>query len=336
MVPPTIRLLALLALGLVYATFSIRHQPPGIARLLMSLPVMLLFTMVPLQLQESVIISGSLGFLLGWLGNFKLLAYSANRGPLAYPGLRAWQWLLFLLLPYFPAKRSRTAARAHAVILSLLCKVALAVGLTFFLLGPLAVTYRVLRHTGYALYVWLFASILLDTSMPLGCVLLGHIELQPAMDKPFASVSVREFWGRRYNQIVSSILKDTIYDPIMDGAWVAVRGTLNQKRSPSGAAADMNAGSCANTAQVPLEENSRCNSNLPSSLRPPDAGVVSRRRPVIAAAAVSNIVASASLPLEDRDGGGGMMHRRVSEGRRLIAVWAAFAVSGVMHEACMM
>ncbi|GLI67290.1 hypothetical protein VaNZ11_011475, partial [Volvox africanus] len=35
---------------------------------------------------QRVIVSGCQGFLLGWLGNFKLLVYSANRGPLAYPG----------------------------------------------------------------------------------------------------------------------------------------------------------------------------------------------------------------------------------------------------------
>lgn len=35
----------------------------------------------------------------------QLLAYSANRGPLAHPGLSSGQWLLLLLLPFFPAKR---------------------------------------------------------------------------------------------------------------------------------------------------------------------------------------------------------------------------------------
>lgn len=30
---------------------------------------------------------------------------------------------------------------------------------------------------------------------------------QPAMDAPYAAVSIKEFWGRRYNQIVSATLQ---------------------------------------------------------------------------------------------------------------------------------
>jgi hypothetical protein len=31
---------------------------------------------------------------------------------------------------------------------------------------------------------------------------------------PFLSKSVREFWGRRYNRLVSSLLKESIFDPV--------------------------------------------------------------------------------------------------------------------------
>lgn len=58
-----------------------------------------------------------------------------------------------------------------------------------------------------ALYIWLVASLMLDAPMPLGCRLLNHMALQPAMANPFGAATVREFWGRRYNQIVSSILQ---------------------------------------------------------------------------------------------------------------------------------
>ncbi|GFR44069.1 hypothetical protein Agub_g5164, partial [Astrephomene gubernaculifera] len=105
--PPVARFAALLALALTYATISIRTKPPGVARLLMSLPVVLLFSMGPMQLfgHESILVSGSLAFTITLLGNLKLLAFSANRGPLAYPGLTAVQWLMLLLLPYYPVKR---------------------------------------------------------------------------------------------------------------------------------------------------------------------------------------------------------------------------------------
>ncbi len=57
------------------------------------------------------------------------------------------------------------------------------------------------------MYVWLVASLILDAPMPLGCRLLNHMALQPAMANPFGAATVREFWGRRYNQIVSSLLQ---------------------------------------------------------------------------------------------------------------------------------
>lgn len=57
--------------------------------------------------------------------------------------------------------------------------------------------------------------------MPLGRQLVPDIPLQPAMDAPYASVTIREFWGRRYNQIVSVTLLETVYKPIVEGRLVA-------------------------------------------------------------------------------------------------------------------
>ena len=64
-------------------------------------------------------------------------------------------------------------------------------------------------------------SLCLDAAMPLSGALLGAgqrgggLALQPAMDGPYAATSVREFWGRRYNQIVSATLLETVYKPIV-------------------------------------------------------------------------------------------------------------------------
>ncbi|PNW81291.1 hypothetical protein CHLRE_07g349900v5 [Chlamydomonas reinhardtii] len=220
-VSPGARLTAMLTMGVAYAVISVRPKPPGLVRLLMSMPLFLLFSVAGLQVMESVTVSGSIGFMFAWLANFKLLAYSANRGPLAHPGLSSGQWLLLLLLPFFPAKRGHRRAQAGGVLLALVCNIALGLALTAFLTSPAGSASSLLRHTGYALYVYVAASLLLDCFMPLGCAALGHMRLQPSMDNPFVSTSVREFWGRRYNQIVSAILQDTVYLPIVEGRWVA-------------------------------------------------------------------------------------------------------------------
>ncbi|GLC67255.1 hypothetical protein PLESTF_000534000 [Pleodorina starrii] len=341
------RLALLLVLSLVYATHSVRTQPPGITRLLMSLPLVLLFTVAPLQFHESVVVSGSLGFLFGWLGNFKLIAFSADRGPLAHAGLGAGQWLLLLLLPYFPAKRGHARARSTRVALSLLCKVVLAAALTMVLISPLGSAHRAVRHTGYALYVWLWASLLLDGPLPLAGHLLGdHIPLQPAMDAPFAATPLREFWGRRYNQIVSAILKDAVFEPIMDGSWMATCGSSNDaQRSPT---ADAVATATADSGHDAAANRHCTGSNLPTMAdlaqsAPVDRGL--RRRPAAASQAPHALdggkaaAVTAAAGRDDGDGGGshvGRRRRQVSERRRWLAMTAAFVVSGLMHEACLM
>ena len=43
-------------------------------------------------------------------------------------------------------------------------------------------------------------------------------------DNPFVSTSVREFWGRRYNQIVSAILQVRTVASVACGMWGVVKG----------------------------------------------------------------------------------------------------------------
>lgn len=47
-------LLALTVAGFAYAAISVRPQPPGLTRLLMSAPLFILFSVGPLQLKDKV------------------------------------------------------------------------------------------------------------------------------------------------------------------------------------------------------------------------------------------------------------------------------------------
>jgi hypothetical protein len=67
----TMKLLAISLLGVWFAAAVVRRQPPGISRLLYSAPVILLLACIPLQF-KLVTVRGGLGFILGWLGNFKV------------------------------------------------------------------------------------------------------------------------------------------------------------------------------------------------------------------------------------------------------------------------
>eukprot|EP00198_Chlamydomonas_reinhardtii_P003252 XP_001692588.1 predicted protein [Chlamydomonas reinhardtii] len=179
--------------------------------------------------QESMVLSGCVGLTVMWVANFKLLAYTGNRGALAHPDVQAsvLVWAALLVLPFFPAKSGRAPASSSSGVaaLGVLLKLGVWLGLNVVLLAPQGVP-PVARHVCYAVYMWMFVSLCLDAAMPLSGALLGAgqrgggLALQPAMDGPYAATSVREFWGRRYNQIVSATLLETVYKPIVQGKFM--------------------------------------------------------------------------------------------------------------------
>lgn len=106
------RLLPLVLLAAAYCTLLVRTLPPGAPKLLLSLPVLLLFFLAPLGF-DAVSVAGNIGFVLSWLANFKLLAASGGRGPLALHGISAAQYAALLLFPFYNAKPGALSCCAH-------------------------------------------------------------------------------------------------------------------------------------------------------------------------------------------------------------------------------
>jgi hypothetical protein len=58
-------------------------------------------------------------------------------------------------------------------------------------------------------------SYMLDTQMVLVRILTRNkYTLESYTNSPIFSLSLREFWGRRYNQIVNTVLKESVFQPI--------------------------------------------------------------------------------------------------------------------------
>ncbi|GLI67291.1 hypothetical protein VaNZ11_011477 [Volvox africanus] len=227
-----LQLHGLLLATFAYCVFVVRPLQPGWHRLVASLPAFVVFSLSPFFVKDSAVLSSGIGLTILWVANFKLLAYTGGRGALSHPGLRTpLQWGALLVLPFFPAKNNRALSEPSfkSVVLGLLVKLGVWLGLTGVLvsveLSPTA------RHLCYAVHFWMFVSLCLDAAMPIGRQLVAGVPLQPAMDGPYAAKSVREFWGRRYNQIVSATLLETIYKPIVEGCWV-----VKEAAGPSAAA----------------------------------------------------------------------------------------------------
>ncbi len=62
--------------------------------------------------------------------------------------------------------------------------------------APLLALFSTYLCSPAAAYIWLVLGMTLDPLVPLLAPLLG-LPLQPGMDRPFVSRSLREFWGRR-------------------------------------------------------------------------------------------------------------------------------------------
>nr|GMD08929.1 acyl-CoA--sterol O-acyltransferase 1-like [Ipomoea batatas] len=83
-------------LSLFYCFFAAKMAPIGLPRLLLFLPVISLFLLLPLAL-HTVHLCGITAFVISWLANFKLLMLAFNYGPL--PSLSLPHFLVIACLP---------------------------------------------------------------------------------------------------------------------------------------------------------------------------------------------------------------------------------------------
>ncbi|CAL9004256.1 unnamed protein product [Prunus brigantina] len=67
----------------------------------------------------------------------------------------------------------------------------------------------------YSLHMYLLLELILAVVATLARALLA-IELEPQFNEPYLSTSLQDFWGRRWNLMVTSILRPTVYEPTLD------------------------------------------------------------------------------------------------------------------------
>ncbi|TVU22674.1 hypothetical protein EJB05_32389, partial [Eragrostis curvula] len=152
------------------------------------------------------------GFFLGWLGTFKVALLAAGRGPLD-PALPV---VPFLFIAAFPVKLKGSDGRRPAAAsegpLSRAVEVALLAAI--LRLYPIIHTlHRYVRYCAYGLHLYCLLNLLLPCTAAAGRALAG-MELERQFDRPYLSTSLREFWGRRWNLMVSAILRSAVYDPV--------------------------------------------------------------------------------------------------------------------------
>ncbi|XP_073157667.1 probable long-chain-alcohol O-fatty-acyltransferase 5 [Henckelia pumila] len=181
------------------------------ARFLAILPVSFLFLCLPLNL-TSIHLGGTTSFFISWLSNFKLVLFAFNKGPLSSdPPVPLSR---FIPLACFPIKfKSRESAKKSGrSILNYVIKLAilvLLVRLYYFkdLLHPKIILFF------YCLHIYFMLEMILGLVSSTANALL-RIELEPPFDEPYLSTSLQDFWGRRWNLMVTNIMNPTVYQPV--------------------------------------------------------------------------------------------------------------------------
>ncbi|CAI9088306.1 OLC1v1022606C1 [Oldenlandia corymbosa var. corymbosa] len=203
-----------------YCYFLVSRIPSGFPRLISVLPIIYLFTTLPLNL-HSFHLGGITIFYLVWLANFKLLLYSFNRGPLSSKPYSLSHFIAIGLLPIktktdpshkTPSNPEIIRRRRQFKIRSKIIKVAL-----FFIILRLY-SFRPKLHPKFIMVLYcchMYLGVefqLAIAAIPIK-VILG-LESAKQFNEPYLSRSLQDFWGRRWNLMVTGILRETVYDPL--------------------------------------------------------------------------------------------------------------------------
>ncbi|KAI3820484.1 hypothetical protein L1987_08032 [Smallanthus sonchifolius] len=195
-------------------------------RLLSLLPVITAFFILPLPL-STFHLAGPTIFYLVWLANFKLLLFSFNRGPLAStPPLRFLVFISTALLPINPKlagdRISDPDPNPDPIIESSRKPILLTTKALILAVTVGAYQYKDNLHRNvilgfYCCHVYLGVELVLAiTAFFVRLILGSDFEIEPQFNEPYLATSLQDFWGRRWNLMVTRILRPAVYDPIRE------------------------------------------------------------------------------------------------------------------------
>ncbi|KAK1397119.1 putative long-chain-alcohol O-fatty-acyltransferase 5 [Heracleum sosnowskyi] len=201
-----------------YCYYISARFPKGILRLLTIFPIIYLFIILPFSL-SSVHLGGPTVFYLVWLSSFKLILFSFDNGPLSTtPPLSLLHFTCVALLPIkskHPLNKTTTSFSSTSQL-----KKSTLVAVKVLLLVMIIYAYKQDLHPHvilclYCCHVYLGTELVLAiTGFPVGAIL--GLEIEPQFNEPYLATSLQDFWGRRWNLMVTSILRPTIYNPVLN------------------------------------------------------------------------------------------------------------------------
>lgn len=206
--------------GIIYSYYVVLKLPRGFPRIVAVSPVIGMYIVLPWQV-STVHMRGILSFMFMWISSFKLLMLCFDVGPLAKPWTML-NLLNFMAVSIFPVEihefRSKPNTAGKFTTLR-------NVTLEACLLSVVIYSYS-FKHSFspsfilllYCLHMYLALDIVLVFLASLANACLG-VQLEPQFNKPYLSRSLQDFWGKRWNLIVTNILRPSVYDPVLYFCW---------------------------------------------------------------------------------------------------------------------
>ncbi|XP_068668526.1 probable long-chain-alcohol O-fatty-acyltransferase 5 [Aristolochia californica] len=210
--------------ALIYCYFFVSQIRPGKTRLLFLLPVFYLFSVLPWTF-SSLHFRGISAFFLTWLGIFKLLLFAFDQGPLA---TQRDSFVNFACIASLPVKykQRKPSLKSNSypgkIPISLFIK-GLALSAVIYLYKYKSNFHHKILLSLYCFHLFLALELVLAAGAAVARSAVD-LELEPQSDEPYLSTSLQDFWGRRWNLMVTSILRPTIYSPIRRWASPKVGG----------------------------------------------------------------------------------------------------------------
>ncbi|XP_010906443.1 probable long-chain-alcohol O-fatty-acyltransferase 5 [Elaeis guineensis] len=205
----------LVAVSMTYSRYAASTIRPGNLRLVALFPVLCLLPCLPWSF-SSINLRGISAFFLAWLALFKLVLLAFGLGPLS-PSLPL---LPFLFTSSFPVKLQTKPNPKPPISSSLSTLHLLVTAVKVLLLAAIISIHRYrdgihpyFLLAMYCFYIYLGLDLCLTSMGKIATGLLG-LELEPHFNNPCGASSLQDFWGRRWNLMVSAILRPSVYDPV--------------------------------------------------------------------------------------------------------------------------
>lgn len=197
--------------SMTYTRFAFSMTPPGKLRLVALIPVIALLSSLPWYF-STLHLRVIAFFFLVWLGIFKLVLFAFAAGPLS----DTLSFFRFLAVASLPVKFCSDTHKPHSVVGRIIIPSAIKVLLLKTLIAVYRFNHQLPRFlllAGYNCHLYLSLDLILSSSAVIAGLLLG-VNLDPQFHVPLISKSLQEFWGRRWNLMVTDILRPSVYDPV--------------------------------------------------------------------------------------------------------------------------